>query len=668
MIVLLVLSAGAVMAQVAAPTPTVTIPADRVGARVSPVFYGLMTEEINYAYEGGLYAELVNNRAFRPETNNMRHWKLLQPDGSVNAMSVVTDQPLNAALTNSLKLDVTAATEKQPVGIANDGYWGIPVRPQTKYEASFYAKAPGGFDGPITVSLVSDGSEATVFASGKVSRLSADWQKYTVTLTTGNVPPSKDNHLLVSVAKPGVIYFNLVSLFPPTYKNRPNGNRPDIMQLLAEMHPSFLRLPGGNYLEGNTIATRFNWKETIHDVSTRPGHLDDAWGYWSNDGLGLLEYLEWCEDLQMEPVLAVYAGYSMRPPVRVAAGPGLQPYVQDALDEIEYVTGDPSTKWGAQRAADGHPAPFKLEYVEVGNEDNFDRTPGSYDGRFTQFYDAIKTNYPKLQVIATTRVTSRTPDVLDNHLYVGAGEYTMQGHFHDYDRTARTGTKIFEGEWATRAGWPTPKMADALGDAVFLMGMERNSDAVVMESYAPLLVNVSDAAKKGRTASKQWDTDLIGYDALTSYGSPAYYVQAMFSNNHGDAILPATIENAPTREVVQPAGARRGGAGDAGTAVTNKLATIFTDATLDTKSKMIYVKIVNSADHAQDVHFEISGLPVLKPSGEAVVLSATSPEDTNSIKEPKKVAPVSEKVTGLGKSFTRSFPAYSVTVLKIQGS
>ncbi len=349
--------------------------------------------------------------------------------------------------------------------------------------------------------------------------------------------------------------------------------------------------------------------------------------------------------------------------MRVAPGPELQPYVQDALDEIEYLTGDVHTPWGAQRAADGHPAPFKLEFVEIGNEDNFDRQAGSYDGRFAQFYDAIKARYPRLQVIATTKVTSRVPDVVDNHLYVGAGEAAMQMHFHDYDKTPRTGSKVFEGEWATRSGWPTPKMADALGDAAFLIGLERNSDVVLMESYAPLLVNVSEGDKKGRTGSKQWDTDLIGYDALTSYGSPSYYVQKMFSNNHGDLILSATMENVPTREVTT-AGGRRGGGGGV---QTNRLATLFMDATSDTGSGILYVKVVNSADHAQEIHFDISGVAGIKSRGEAVVLSADSPEATNTLKEPTKVAPVTTKLTGLGKSFTRAFPPFSITVLKLQG-
>jgi alpha-N-arabinofuranosidase len=663
--VTLLLSAAALAPSVFAQGPapsgpvTLTIKAGEAAAKVSPVFYGLMTEEINYSYDGGLYAELVNNRAFKDRQNPMRYWKLVQAAGAGNSISVVTDQPLNSVLTNSLKLEAVSATKDKLAGIANEGFWGIPVWPNTPYRASFYARAAGGFTGPLTVSIVSTNGSGTVFASAEVSGLTASWKKFEVTLTTGNVPASKDNQFVISTASPGTIFFNLVSLFPPTFNNRPNGNRRDIMQLLADMRPSFLRFPGGNYLEGNTVATRFNWKETIHDISQRPGHQDDAWGYWSSDGMGLLEFLEWCEDLKMEPVLAVYAGYSMRSG-HIAVGPDLEPFVKDALDEIEYVTGDAGTPWGAQRAADGHPAPFKLQFIEVGNEDNFDRNAGNYDGRFAQFYDAIKAKYPKIQIIATTRVTGRAPDVVDNHLYVGAGEAAMQGHFHDYDNSPRTGPKIFEGEWATRGSRAsTPNMADALGDATFLMGLERNSDQVIMESSAPLFVNVSDVHPRGGGGSQQWEVDLIGYDALGSYGSPSYYVQKMFSLNHGDEVLAATVENVPARDAAPAGGARRGGGAQG---------TIFMEVTRDSKTKAIYVKVVNSAGQPQDVHIEIQGASGIAPDGQITVLSADSPEATNSIKEPKKVAPVTAEAHGLGKSFTRSFPPYSVTVLQLQGT
>jgi alpha-N-arabinofuranosidase len=251
--------------------------------------------------------------------------------------------------------------------------------------------------------------------------------------------------------------------------------------------------------------------------------------------MGLLEFLNWCEDLHMEPVLGVYAGYSMRQ-VRVAFGPDLEPYVKDALDEIEYVSGSISTTWGARRAKDGHPAPLNLQYIEVGNEDNFDRQAGSYDGRFAQFYDAIKAKYPILQVIATMPVKGRTPDVMDEHYY-RRSEDEMAALAHDYDSRPRTGPKVFVGDWATRVGDPTPNMSAALGDAAWMTGMERNSDLVIMSCYAPLFVNVNPGGM-------QWRTDLIGYDTLSSYGSPAYYAQKMFSLNHGDLVLPVTAQNA----------------------------------------------------------------------------------------------------------------------------
>jgi alpha-N-arabinofuranosidase len=479
-----------------------------------------------------------------------------------------------------------------------------------------------------------------------------------VALTTGNVETSKDNRLVISTTKSGTffskhgtVWFDVVSLFPPTYNSRPNGTRPDIMQLLADMQPKFLRFPGGNYVEGNNINERFNWKTTVGDVSQRPGHRS-PWGYWSTDGFGLLEFLEWCEDLHMQPVLAVYAGYSLGGQ-RVAPGPKLEPYVQDALDEIEYVTGDANTKWGAQRVKDGHPAPFTLNYVEVGNED-YNRS-SQYDGRFTQFFDAIKAKYPNLNVIATAAVTSRVPDLLDEHYYRSQQE--MEAHALDYDQYSRANkTKIFVGEWATRVGSPTPNMAGALGDAAWMTGMERNSDLVLISSYAPLFVNVSQL--RGANRSMQWTTDLIGYDALTSYGSPAYYAQKMFSTMHGDEILATDSQNIPTREW-QP-WAFRGR-----TPPPQQIRQIFFDATRDSQNGTIYLKVVNEQGTPQPVKIQISGVTTVEPEGTAIVLKADSPNDTNSIDEPTKIVPVTETVEGLGTDFTREFPPYSITVLKL---
>jgi alpha-N-arabinofuranosidase len=638
----------------AAGVPVIQIDAGKVEGKVSPSLYGLMTEEINYSYEGGIYAELVRNRSFKASAQGPMFWQAVG-DASI---SLDTNQPLNSALNVSLRLDTSKARKGAPAGIANSGFWGIPVRPNTPYRASFYAKGKG-FSGPLTVSIQNTNSGKTV-ASAVVSKISGDWSKYEVTLTTGELEPSKDNRLVVSTTKRGgflsrhgQVWFQDVSLFPPTYKQRPNGTRRDIMELLAGMKPKFLRFPGGNYVEGNTVAERFNWKETVGDVAKRPGHRS-PWGYWSTDGFGLLEFLEWCEDLNMEPVLAVYAGYSLRGQ-HIDAGTNLTPHVQDALDEIEYLIGDAGTKWGAQRAKDGHPAAFPLTYVEVGNEDFFDRSR-SYDGRFAQFYDALKAKYPQLQVIATTPVSSRVPDLIDEHYYRSLEE--MQAHALDYDKYSRTNkTKIFVGEWATRVGTPTPNLAGALGDAAWMTGMERNSDIVLMSCYAPLFVNVSQLS--GANRSMQWSTDLIGYDALRSYASPAYYAQQMFSTMHGDEILATDSQAIPTREWQPPT--RRGVTPPAQT-----LRQVFFNATRDSQKGTIYLKLVNVSGQSQPVRIRVAGVTGIEPEGESVVLAGASLNDTNSLEQPERIVPQTSRVGNLGPDFTREFPAYSVTVLKLK--
>lgn len=674
-----------------APAPTVRagptvlqIDADRITGQVSPMLYGLMTEEINFAYEGGLYAELIRNRSFKADavvppvsSETYEVGKYLpvtfRPDTKPKYWTVVggasmvldTNTPLNEFLNVSLRIDASSASATSPAGVANGGFWGIPVKPSTTYQVSFFAKASSGFSGPVMVSLESaDGK--THFASAKLSGLSGEWRKFETTLKTTRVPASKDNVFKLTTSTPGTLWLQQVSLFPPTYKNRENGMRPDIMQWMADMKPKFLRFPGGNYLEGNAFNQRFNWKETIGPVEQRPGH-PSPWGYWSTDGLGLLEFAEWCEDLNMEPLLGVFAGYCLGRGGVIPAGPKLEPYVQEALEEIEYLIGDAkTTQWGARRAKDGHPKPFRLTYVEVGNEDWFDRS-GSYDGRFAQFYDAIKAKYPHLKVIsswgyeqpAAGAVKSRTPDLVDEHYYRNMEEMMAQSL--KYDTYSRTNpTKIFCGEWATRVGSPTPNMSGALGDAAWMTGMERNSDIVLMHCYAPLLVNVSQLSGPGR--SMQWTSDLIGYDALSSYGSPAYHAQQMFSTMLGNEILATDSQNIPTR-AWQPRAARGGTPPP-----PRQIREVFFCATRDARTGVIYLKVVNTAGTPQRINVQIRGARSVRPKGEAVVLAAGKLDDTNSITEPTKVVPRTEKVNGLSADFTREFPAYSVTVLKLKTS
>jgi alpha-N-arabinofuranosidase len=520
---------------------------------------------------------------------------------------------------------VTSATEAAPAGVQNDGFWGIPVRPRTSYSGSFYAKTDS-VGVPISVKLVNDGTGATV-ASATVIGLSGEWKQYTFTLKTAQVPVTANNHLILTIPRPATVWFDLVSLFPPTYHDRVNGNRIDLMEKLAAMDPKFLRLPGGNYLEGDHISERFQWKKTIGPLVDRPTH-PSPWHYRSSDGMGLLEFLEWCEDLKIEPVLAVYAGYSMMQE-HVDPGPALEPYVQDALDEIEYATGGADTKWGAERAKDGHAAPFPLHYVEIGNEDWFDRS-GSYDGRYAQYYKAIKQRYPDLQLIATAPIKSVKPDVLDEHFYMAAKQSFADANH--YDKVDRQGPKIFVGEWATREGEPTPNLQAALGDAAWMTGLERNSDIVIMASYAPLFVNVNPGGM-------QWATDLIGYDALSSYGSPSYWAQVLFANHLGTEAVASTLANAGPR--------------------------VYASVTRDEKRRKLFVKVVNARSDAMPLSITLDGVPNVEREVTLISLSGKSPNATNSIANPETVVPVESHIHTAGAKFEHSFAPYSINVLEL---
>jgi alpha-N-arabinofuranosidase len=607
---------------------TLEIDAQKPIAQVSPTLYGLMTEEINHSYDGGLYPELIRNRAFMDDSYGPHGWVLIEQGNAQAAMELDKSTGPSTAIPRSLKVTIQTADPKDQAGVANTGYWGMAVRSNETYQCSFYAKGDDGMSGPMTARLVSDRT-GTVLAEGSVPGVTSEWQQYKVALKTRAVPVvSAENHFELVANHAGTLYLSLVSVFPPTYHDRQNGLRSDLMEKLAAMHPKFLRLPGGNYLEGDHIPERFEWKKTIGPWVERPTHIS-PWNYHSSDGMGLLEFLEWCEDLKIQPVLAVYAGYSMKQE-HVDPGPELEPYVQDALDEIEYVAGDANTKWGAERAKGGHASPFPLSYVEIGNEDWFDRS-NSYDGRYAQFFKAIKARYPQLQLIATTPVKSVKPDVIDDHYYRSAAEF-----FNDtrhYDKADRSGPKIFVGEWATREGVPTPNMGAALGDAAWMTGMERNSDLIVMASYAPLLTNVNPGAL-------QWDTDLIGYDAVKSYGSPSYYAQAIFAEHLGNEVLGAQATGAGSR--------------------------FFVSSTRDSASGRIYLKIVNGSSVPQHLRIHLNAVPEVQSDAQLTTLRGNTPEETNSIADPGRILPVVSTIHIAGATFEHSMPPYSIQVFDIR--
>jgi alpha-L-arabinofuranosidase len=300
------------------------------------------------------------------------------------------------------------------------------------------------------------------------------------------------------------------------------------------------------------------------------------------------------------------------------------------VDEIEFATGDASTKWGAVRAKLGHPAPFRIKYVEIGNEDWFDKS-GSYDSRYAQFYKAIKAKYPQLELIATAPIKNMKPDVLDDHYYKRADEF-----FEDvkhYDTADRNGPKIFVGEWATREGSTTTNMGAALGDAAWMTGMERNSDLIVMASYAPLFVNVNPGGM-------QWESDLIGYNALTSYGAPSYYAQSMFAEYLGTEVPSSSLTGGGTR--------------------------FFYSVTHDPAKSLVYLKLVNASSVPQSVNIEIAGAGGVSKTGTLVSLEAANPAATNTILTPKRIVPVKTKLSDAGAKFSHMVPPYAIQVLELQ--
>jgi alpha-L-arabinofuranosidase len=610
-----------------APTPaTLDVNGAQPGPAVSPSLFGSFLEDINHSVEGGLYGELIQNRSLMAATTP-DDWSAVTGGAGQASIALDPGHPLNSALTRSLRLSVGTVGAGSRVGIANDGFWGIPVHPSTTYTASFSAEASTRLTGPLTVSV--EGTDGTVYATGTVRGLGTSWRQYSVRLTTArSAPDTSDARFVISTADPAFagtsVWFDQVSLFPPTYQNQANGLRVDLMAKLAALHPAFLRFPGGNYLEGDTIATRFNWKDTVGPTDQRPGHLDDAWGYWSTDGMGLLEYLEMAEDLHAQPVLAIWAGYTLNG--TVVPADQLGPYVQDAVDELQYATGPVTSYWGAQRAADGHPKPFPVSTVEIGNEDFFDAS-GSYNDRYTAFYDALHAAYPSLKFIATTPVTSRPYDLIDDHFYSPPAWFDANSHY--YDSYPRTGPDVFVGEFAAQSGVPTPDISAALGDASWLAGLERNSDVVRMASYAPLLVDVNDVT---------WPTNMIGFNASTSYVSPTYYAQQLLAQRHGDRVLGVT---------------------------TSAGAQLQTVATRDSRTGTVYLTVINPSPLAAPATVKLTGLGRLGRTATVTVLAGTSSADTNTITDPNHIHPVSSTVHGLGSSFHRDFAPYSMTVFTI---
>jgi alpha-L-arabinofuranosidase len=525
-----------------------TIHLDQPGAAISPTLFGLALEEINHSLDGGLYAELLPNRdlsgGYRQIVGGVVKnvegqnrvvggtiifnvaWWFLSQSGDVKAemQTDTAEQAPGTAAKSSLRLTVSSIGKGGRAGIYNDGYWGVPVEPNWTYHASFYAKAGKDFSGSFVASIETQDNQ-TVFATATIDKIDQSWRRYDLDLKTPeNIAPSTQNRFEISTTGTGTVWLSEISLFPPTFNHRPNGNRIDLMEKLATLKPGFIIFPGGDTLDGRITRFRFNWKNTIGPPEGRPAQ-PSAWERMSN-GFGLMDFLLTCEDLHAEPVLGIYDGTSTAQ--HVEPGKDLAPYVQDALDEIEYVAGDKSTTWGARRAADGHPDPFPLHYLQIGNNEQL-YNQNSYDARFTQFHDAIKTKYPDLKLIGWMDLTTaRKPDVSHESFYSSAREILDRSNH--YDNLSRSGPR-YAMEVNAMEGDPGKTLYAALADMSWMLGAERNADLVVMATAAPTFVQTNAGAQ-------QHPANLIAYNSLSSYGSPTYYALRMFNLNKGDTVIP----------------------------------------------------------------------------------------------------------------------------------
>jgi alpha-L-arabinofuranosidase len=501
-----------------------TIDISKKGINISPTHYGIFFEDINHAADGGLYAELIRNRSFEDATT-LDYWTSFNQTNAAVTASVETTSLLNSAQTQALKLSVTKASSTARAGIYNAGFWGVNVVNGRQYKLTFFAKCDAAFTGSVTASLES--STSVKYAQATVTGLTTGWQKFSCTLTaTGNDPSAR---FVLSTNSTGTLWFDVVSLFPPTFNNRDNGLRPELAQLLADMHPKFMRFPGGCFIEGDNLANRFQWKKTIGKIEERPGHYN-LWAYRTSDGMGFHEFLQLSEDIGAEPLYVVNVGlaHNDNQPYTNLSG-----YIQDALDALEYANGDASTTYGAMRAANGHPEPFNIKYIEIGNENYFG---DNYGNRYLLFYNAIRAKYPSMNCIGNvaawgtdspTWTFSSPVQLLDEHYYRSPQWFVNQ--YNKYDSYSRTGPKIYAGEYAVTSGCGNGNLIAALGEAVYMAGMEKNSDVVAMNSYAPIFVNVND---------RKWNPDMIVYNSSTVYGTPSYYVQKLFATNIGTVNIP----------------------------------------------------------------------------------------------------------------------------------
>jgi alpha-L-arabinofuranosidase len=619
--------------------------ADKLGHPINKTQYGVFFEEISHAGQGGLYAELVNNRSFEDSTNSIPNWTLYSNGVTRGSIALETADLLNAAQSRAMRLDVAAAGI---IGVVNDGYWGINVVKGRIYNLSFFAKAKLPQGAFITAKLQSSDGTRT-FASCQIHDLADGWKKFTGNLTAADSDPKGRLALEITTEQAGTLWMDVVSLFPPTWRGRPNGLRPELAEMVVRMRPSIIRFPGGSYVSTDPD-TAPKWLTELGPIEDRPGHpapgVKSPWGYRHNDGLGFHELLQFAEDLGAEPIYVFQGGAASRAdlnkPETYIAGEPVDKLIQEILWGIEYANGAVTTTWGARRAVNGHPAPFNMKFVQIGNE-NLSKP---FHENYTRIYDAIKKKHPDIQVIwggdwignnqhgyksDGLMPEGSAAQIIDEHFYKKNNwfyENTDRYSPARYPRGVPQEAKIFLGEVSSQRD----NLDAALKEAAFLLGAEKYSDKVIMAVYAPLFANVN---------KKNWSANAINFDSARVYGTPSYYSQVMLANNTGDI----NIEVAGLESLVK--------------------SKVFANATLVKATGEVIAKIVNADATPREIHIQLRGLQKSPAAGRETVLTGSDLQAGNSFDSPINVAPVEKKLDQVSDSFLYSLKPNSFTVLRL---
>jgi alpha-L-arabinofuranosidase len=648
-LVLLALGSGAPRAQAPAITVAqVMVDAGTPGPAIPPTQFGIFFEDINFAADGGLYPEKVKNRSFEfPEA--LMGWKKSASVDAQGEFAVRTDRPPSPGNPHYVRVTSKAGS----YGITNDGFRSVSVEAGKRYVVTMLARRVSGTAG-LTVGIENARLEES--GSAPIASVPAEWGVVTATIT----PPVTNTRarFRVRLDGPGAVDLDMVSLMPAdTWKGRPNGLRADLVQLLADLKPGFLRFPGGCIVEGRYLETRYEWKKTIGapaDRTTIINRWNDEFGhrqaadYFQSFGLGFYEYFQLSEDIGAEPLPILNCGMACQfNTSELVPLDQLDPFVQDALDLIEFANGPETSVWGKRRVAMGHPAPFNLKFIGVGNE----QWGPQYVERYAVFHKILKAKHPEIQLIASAgpspngerfdflwgKMRELGADIVDEHYYMPPAWFLANAT--RYDKYPRTGPKVFAGEFAAHENVPLARqerpstLNAALAEAAFMTGLERNADVVQLASYAPLLAHVD---------AWQWSPNLIWFDNLRSVGTPSYYVQQLFGQHKGTTVLPVTITGLPT----------------------SGLEGVFASAARDAKSGDLIVKLVNPGPQARDARLAIKGATP-GAGGRRIVLTG-DPSAENSLQRPTIIVPREEAMAALAADHVERLGPHSLTILRLR--